>query len=83
MWDWTKAWNDLEKKEKWGGDFRIDLLDKWSEQLVEIEDGDRALPLQLRVGTHQISRNIRSMHMRYMYKWVKLERAVMELVNAE
>jgi len=36
----SRAWKDLKKKEKWGGDFTIKLLDEWSEQLVEVGDGD-------------------------------------------
>jgi hypothetical protein len=36
----SRAWKDLKKKEHWGGDFTIKLLDEWSEQLVEVGDGD-------------------------------------------
>lgn len=36
----SRAWKDLKKKEKWGADFTIKLLDEWSEQLVEVGDGD-------------------------------------------
>ena len=36
----SRAWKDLKKKGERGADFTIKLLDEWSEQLVEVGDGD-------------------------------------------